>query len=226
MPQYYIVARRQALNLLTNLLMIGGASFLPCHHHYCGNEKWQVNQLVYEEAIREINVTVRKSPQKNKFWIHNVMLTRKNENEPDLSTSEGIPQQAYIEAQAHKNIVPDSAVKSKGQEQKKLTEEQQFQRWDQEHNDWAPISYSKMQNVVNDWTNGKGQPLPPKMSAQQVIGWLKGKGVKTEEIRWSGIVPWMEGRKTVTKEELQAVMPENQINIKTKVLGRKVEKPG
>ena len=109
----------------------------------------------------------------------------------------------------------------------------QFQSWDSEesvtdrldreatdrqHNAWAPTFYSKMENTVNEWTNGKGQPLGAKMAAGQVIGWLKGKGVKAEEIRWSGIVPWLEGRKTVTKDELLQVMAENRVQIETKTL--------
>ena len=89
---------------------------------------------------------------------------------------------------------------------------------DREANNWAPEFYSKMQNTIQVWTNGKGQPLPPKMSAQQVVGWLKGKGVKSEEIKWSGIVPFLEGKKTVTQQELLDVMAENEIKIETKVL--------
>lgn len=96
---------------------------------------------------------------------------------------------------------------------------------DRQHNAWAPTFYSKLENTINEWTNGKGQPLGAKMAAGQVVGWLKGKGVKAEEIRWSGIVPWLEGKKTVTKDELLQVMAENQINIETKVLGSKVVKP-
>ena len=116
----------------------------------------------------------------------------------------------------------------------------QFQQWDNEesatgrldreatdrqHNAWAPTFYSKMENAVREWTNGKGQPLGAKMAAGQVIGWLKGKGVKVEEIRWSGIVPWLEGRKAVTKDELLQVMAENQIRIETEMLGSKIVKP-
>ena len=86
-------------------------------------------------------------------------------------------------------------------------------------NKWAPMFYSKMENTINEWTNGKGQPLPEKMSAQQVVGWLKGKGVKDEEIKWSGIVPYLEGKKTVTKDELLGVMAGNELQIETKTLG-------
>lgn len=89
---------------------------------------------------------------------------------------------------------------------------------DEQSNNWAPEFYSKMANTINEWTNGKGQPLGAKMAANQVVGWLKGKGVKSEEIKWSGIIPYLEGKKTVTKEELQQVMAENEIRIETKVL--------
>lgn len=92
---------------------------------------------------------------------------------------------------------------------------------DEQHNSWAPEFYSKLQRTVEDWTNGKGQPMGSKMSAGQVLGWLKGKGVKAEEIRWSGIEPWLEGKKSVTRDELLQVMAENQIQIQTETLGGK-----
>ena len=90
---------------------------------------------------------------------------------------------------------------------------------DRQHNAWAPTFYSKMQNTVNEWTGGNGKPLPAKMASNQVIGWLKGKGVKAEEIRWSGIQPWLEGKKSVTQQDLQAFMAENELHIETQVLG-------
>lgn len=93
-----------------------------------------------------------------------------------------------------------------------------YQEWDTQHNNWAPEFYSKMDQTITDWTNGKGQKLPEKMAASQVVGWLKGKGVKDEEIKWSGIVPYLQGKKTVTQAELQAVMAGNEIRIQTKTL--------
>ncbi len=44
----------------------------------------------------------------------------------------------------------------------------QLQQWDNEHNEWAPAFFSRMQNVVDEWTNGKGQKLPAKMAAGQL----------------------------------------------------------
>ena len=86
------------------------------------------------------------------------------------------------------------------------------------HNKWAPVFYSRMQQTIEDWTNGKGQPLGDKMSAQQVEGWLKGKGVKDEEIKWSGIRQYLEGKKSVTRDELLQVMAENEYQIETEAV--------
>lgn len=93
-----------------------------------------------------------------------------------------------------------------------------YMRWDLGHNEWAPEFYSQMQKTVDEWSNEKGRPMPAKMAGNAVIPWLRGRGVKAEEIRWSGIQPWLEGKKSVTKEELQAFMAENQVQINTKVL--------
>ena len=61
--------------------------------------------------------------------------------------------------------------------------------------DLAPTFYSQMGKVVE----GVKQE---KLAANSVVNLLRGKGVKAEEIRWSGIVPFLEGKKSVTKQEL------------------------
>ena len=61
--------------------------------------------------------------------------------------------------------------------------------------DYAPTFYSQMGKVVE----GVKQE---KLAANSVVNMLRGKGVKAEEIRWSGIVPFLEGKKSVTKQEL------------------------
>ena len=60
---------------------------------------------------------------------------------------------------------------------------------------YAPTFYSQMGKVVE----GVKQE---KLAANSVVNMLRGKGVKAEEIRWSGIVPFLEGKKSVTKQEL------------------------
>ena len=61
--------------------------------------------------------------------------------------------------------------------------------------DYAPAFYSQMGKVVE----GVKQE---KLAANSVVNLLRGKGVKAEEIRWSGIVPFLEGKKSITKQEL------------------------
>ena len=124
-------------------------------------------------------------------------------------------QQANVDFNNNTSIV---VTKNGAARNEAETPQERYSMVDKQFNDWAPEFYSKMERVVNDWTNGKGQPLGAKMAANQVVGWLKGKGVKSEEIKWSGIVPYLEGKKTVTKEELQQVMAENEVKIETKVL--------
>lgn len=99
------------------------------------------------------------------------------------------------------------------------TIETKFSMLDEQHNEWAPVFYSKMQNVIEDWTANSGKKMPERMGAGSVVSWLKGKGVKDEEIKWSGIVPYLEGKKSVSRDELLQVMTENQFEIETKVLG-------
>lgn len=61
--------------------------------------------------------------------------------------------------------------------------------------DVAPTFYSQMGKVVEGVKQDK-------LAANSVVNLLRGKGVKAEEIRWSGIVPFLEGKKSVTKQEL------------------------
>ena len=71
---------------------------------------------------------------------------------------------------------------------------------------YAPTFYSYMGKVVD------GIKLE-KMGAGGVVPYLKGKGVKNEEIKWSGIETWLEGKKSVTKAELQEFITGSQLVI-------------
>jgi len=61
--------------------------------------------------------------------------------------------------------------------------------------EYAPTFYSQMERVVE----GVKQE---KLGAASVVSMLRGKGVKAEEIKWSGIETFLEGKKSVTKQEL------------------------
>lgn len=76
---------------------------------------------------------------------------------------------------------------------------------------YAPTFYSKMEQVVQ---NTKQE----KLGAASVVSMLKGKGVKDEEIKWSGIQTWLEGKKSVTKQELLDFIRSNDVVIEETIL--------
>ena len=71
---------------------------------------------------------------------------------------------------------------------------------------YAPVFYSHMGKVIDDIKIAK-------MGAGGVVPYLKGRGVKDEEIKWSGIEAFLEGKKSVTKEELQEFVAGSQLQI-------------
>jgi hypothetical protein len=71
---------------------------------------------------------------------------------------------------------------------------------------YAPTFYSHMGKVIDDIKLAK-------MGAGGVVPYLKGKGVKNEEIKWSGIEAFLEGKKSVTKAELQEFVAGSQLQI-------------
>ena len=71
--------------------------------------------------------------------------------------------------------------------------------------------YSKLAREVQ---NFKGE----KIGAASAISYLKGKGVKAEEIKWSGIESFLDGKKSVTKEELLQYLRDNALRIETETL--------
>lgn len=74
----------------------------------------------------------------------------------------------------------------------------------------APTFYSQLGRAVDNMKMDK-------IGASSVISYLKGRGVKDEEIKWSGIRTFLEGKKSVTREELQQFLKENEIRIETRV---------
>ena len=81
---------------------------------------------------------------------------------------------------------------------------------------YAPTFYSHMGKVID------GIRLE-KMGAGGVVSYLKGKGVKDEEIKWSGIETFLEGKKSVTKEELQEFVAGSQLQIEEETSGIDIE---
>ena len=72
--------------------------------------------------------------------------------------------------------------------------------------DYAPTFYSQMGKVVDALKPGK-------YGAASVVNTLRGKGVKAEEIKWSGIEQWLDGKKSVSKEELQEFVAGSMLQV-------------
>lgn len=85
--------------------------------------------------------------------------------------------------------------------------------------EYAPAFYSKLERVIETQKQDK-------FGASSVVNMLRGKGVKAEEIKWSGINTFLEGKKSVTKDELLSFLRDNQLQIDTVELsGTPREKP-
>ncbi len=76
--------------------------------------------------------------------------------------------------------------------------------------DLAPTFYSKMGKVIDEVKQEK-------LGANSVVNMLVGKGVKAEEIKWSGIESFLEGKKSVTKAELQEFIAGSMLQIEESV---------
>lgn len=67
--------------------------------------------------------------------------------------------------------------------------------------------YSKLQQVAAGYSGDK-------IDAAGFIPYLTGRGVKAEEIKWSGLEQWLDGKKSVTKAELAEFLAGNSLNVK------------
>ena len=75
----------------------------------------------------------------------------------------------------------------------------------------APTFYSHMARVVDGLKQEKH-------GAASVVDTLRNKGVKAEEIKWSGIEAWLDGKKSVTKAELQEFIAGSMLQIDEEIL--------
>jgi len=76
----------------------------------------------------------------------------------------------------------------------------------------APVWYSKLSQAVDTKMGGRATP-------QQLMGMLKGAGVKDEEIEWSGLPELLKGKGSVTKAEVQEHLEANAIQVVDVVKG-------
>ena len=67
--------------------------------------------------------------------------------------------------------------------------------------------YSPIENAVHDLKQSKG-------TGEQMLAILKKvKGVKADELKWTGVEEWLKGQKSVTKEQILDYMKNNRVQI-------------
>ena len=81
---------------------------------------------------------------------------------------------------------------------------------------YAPTFYSQMGKVVDEIKMDK-------IAASSVVNYLKGKGIRHDEIKWSGIEAWLEGKKSVTKAELQEFVAGSHLVIEEEMSGEDID---
>lgn len=86
------------------------------------------------------------------------------------------------------------------------TERDDIRYSDRGKSSYAPTFYSHMGKVIDDIKLEK-------MGTSSILNHLKNRGVKDEEIKWSGIEAFLEGKKSVTKAELQEFIAGSQLQI-------------
>ena len=82
--------------------------------------------------------------------------------------------------------------------------------------DLAPTFYSQMGKTIDEMKQDK-------IGATSVVPYLKGRGVKDEEIKWSGIEAFLEGKKSVAKAELQEFVNNSMLQIEEQTSGGNIE---
>lgn len=151
--------------------------------------------ISYDTEIDGVPITVKldikKSPSKNKLWVHSI-ITEKNSTGQDVSSKNGIGTPYRTDAIGE--IIPQD------------TEIVNRKFSDREKSSYAPTFYSHMGKVIDDIKLEK-------MGTSSILNHLKNRGVKDEEIKWSGIETFLEGKKSVTKAELQEFVAGSQLQI-------------
>ena len=77
---------------------------------------------------------------------------------------------------------------------------------------YAPTFYSQMGKLIDDIKMDK-------VGSASIVNYLKGKGIKNDEIKWSGIEAFLEGKKSVTKAELQEFVAGSMLQVEEKLSG-------
>ena len=173
---------------------------------YPGNTTHMITRLI--SVVEGIDETMEQ-------WEKNLVATRSDMAEQEKLIAAPFAKQAELDQKrARYNEV--MAILNPKEEQALGTMDedtvQEQSRGYLEEREPAPVFYSQMAKVVDGVKIGK-------LEASSVVNMLRGKGVKAEEIKWSGIETWLEGKKSVTKAELQEFIAGSMLKIEEQMSG-------
>lgn len=181
-------------------------------NHFSDNRSAVESVEIYD-VLKGIKARKTKDPQMEVFNSPEVMRSHtdnsaasiSNASEPTISLAELLD----VVKENYPELLPKSVREHYG-----ITEPAQdaYARYSlSDSSSYAPTFYSKMEQVVQ----GVKQE---KLGAASVVSMLRGKGVKAEEIKWSGIEAFLKGKKSVTKEELLEFVQTNRLQINEETL--------
>ena len=162
--------------------------------HYAPHRKVAYNM---PDTVPYLDANGKKQTMRTDAYI-------KSELEKELAVRDSIA--AALADTSSEGIIPQFKAAVKKSQQEKS--------YSLPKGDPAPTFYSHMAKVVDGIKQEK-------LGAASVVSMLRGKGVKAEEIKWSGIEAWLEGKKSVTKAELQEFIAGSMLQIEEEVLDNK-----
>lgn len=174
-------------------------------HRNVGYWDYFIKTVQIDDTVFDLVANVRKKPNNSFVYSIQLKVNKKVEASPSL----GLLLKAsnrMLNASTDNTIAQESdSVKSFSKNSQKLSDR-----------DLAPTFYSQMGKVVEGIKQDK-------FAANSVVSMLRGRGVKAEEIRWSGIVTWLEGKKSVTKQELLEFINSSMLQIGEQVSGNDID---
>ena len=141
-------------------------------------------------------------------WTDNIATGNKYYSYESTMYNDKFTQAQYVEFARllQEKALLDGTVKESRQHGKASRE------LDTERVSYVPTFYSHMEKVIDDIKLEK-------MGTSSILNHLKNRGVKDEEIKWSGIETFLEGKKSVTKAELQEFIAGSQLVIEEDISG-------
>ena len=154
-----------------------------------------------DNKVFDICVNVKKQYGTKDGYTYTLFLV---DNEK-ISASPSISTQGAFKSEGNTDI--DNNISQK----KPIVKRQQ-----KKTSSYAPTFYSQMGKEIDAIKMDK-------VGAASLINYLKGKGIKHDEIKWSGIEAFLEGKKSVTKAELQEFLAGSQLQIEEEASGGDID---